>query len=107
MKKISNFAFWRKPERKAIRFVAVVFALILAALSLPTTAWSGSIFHFMGETADAFFFSTNPTVCDCDNNPPCIETLVFVFAIDQKLQSTPGPGFSSSANISIRQFDGC
>ncbi|HLE25441.1 MAG TPA: DUF1566 domain-containing protein [Thermodesulfobacteriota bacterium] len=34
MKKISNFVFWRKPERKAIRFLDVIFALTLAAFNL-------------------------------------------------------------------------
>jgi hypothetical protein len=108
MKKISNFVFRRKLERKAIRFVAVVFALILAALNLTTTAWSGDIFHFRGNSAIASWSSSNPTTCDCSNNPSCIVTSVFVFAVNRKFQTPPGPGDSSSfADIFISQFDSC
>jgi len=100
MKKISNFVFWRKPERKAIRFVAVVFALILAALNLPTTAWAGDVyvFQFNGESANAFF--TDATTC--------IRTDVFVFAFDFKDLPPPAKGGPSSyTTIQIYQWDYC
>ena len=100
MKKISNFIFWRKPERKAIRFVAVVFALILAALNLPTTAWAGDVyvFQFNGESANAFF--TDATTC--------IRTDVFVFAFDFKDLTPPAKGGPSSyTTIQIYQWDYC
>ena len=58
MKRMSNIIFsWLQPEEKAMKFVAVVFALTLVALALPSTTWAGSIFHVSGPTVDAGFSS--------------------------------------------------
>jgi len=108
MKIMSNITFRQKPERKAIRFTAVVFALTLAVLNLPTTTYAADVSHSSVVSAIANFFSTNPTTCDCTNDPPCIGTSVFVFATDNIDQTPPGPGVSSSsADIFIFQNDLC
>ncbi|MGH7801168.1 MAG: hypothetical protein ACREOW_11180 [Thermodesulfobacteriota bacterium] len=115
MKKISNIMFQGKPEEgKAMKFVAVVFVLALAVLTIPINAQAADTFHFRGESADAHFFSVNPPACDCNvsagngkhSTPACIFTDAFVFATDNKFQSPPGPGESSSfASFFIFQFD--
>lgn len=104
MLRMSNLIFRQKTERKAIRFVAVVFALTLTAFNLPTTAWAGDVSHFSGNSAIANFFHLDPSGCDCSVNPPCIFTSVFVFAADNKSQSPPGPGGVSSSFADIFIF---
>ena len=87
-------------------FVGVVFALILAALTLPTTAWAVDVSHSSGVSVIANFLRVDPSGCDCSVNPPCIFTSVFVFATDNKFQTPPGKGDSSSfADIFIFKGD--
>src|SRR3989304_10250319 len=109
MKRMSNLISWRKPKgKKVMEFVAVVFVLVLAVFTLPITTLAGDIFHFRGQSADAFFFSSDPLVCDCsvDPTPTCIFTNVFVFATESRFQNPPGPGGrSSSAFVTIYQYD--
>ena len=102
MLRISNLISWRKPE--AMKFVAVVFTLALVILTLPTTIWAGDTIRFKGQFANAFFSSFDPT--------GCIETFVFVFAVDEAsiFHGTPGKpnSFSGSgAFITISKFDFC
>ena len=108
MKRILNITLGESQRKKVTKFVGVVFALILAALNLPTTAWSGDIIHSGFKSANAAFFNTtNPTGCNCISDPTtCILAGVFAFATEDKLQSPPGPGgSSSSAQIMIFQND--
>lgn len=110
-----NLIYRRKPgEGKVIGIVALALGLVIALFPLPTTTWAGEIFHFMGQNADAFFSSVSPPACDCNVapgpgkpvTPACIFTEVSVFATEQKFQSPPGPGGSSSfAGMFILQFD--
>ena len=102
MKIMSNIVSRRKP--KVMKFVAVVFTLALVALTLPTTTWAGDTFRFKGQSADAFFSSTDQS--------GCIVTDVFVFASDDASVSHDPPGppnsFSGSgAFIGISKFDYC
>ena len=79
--------------------VALVLALILVALPV-VSALAGNIFHFSGQSADAFFSSTDPS--------GCIGTFVAAFATDGRFQSPPGPGSTSSgAFVGIAQFNFC
>src|SRR5262245_24902707 len=107
MKRMSNLISQRKlKERKTMKFLAVIFALTLAVLVLPTTLWAADVSHFGGNSAIANFFHVDPSGCDCSVNPPCIFTGVFVFAADNKFLSPPGPGGSfSSADIFIFKSD--
>ncbi len=107
MKRMSNVISWRKPKgKKVMEFVAVVFVLVLAVLTLPTTTWAAETFHFkfQGQRAEAFFFSMDLS--------GCIFTNVEVSAGDNSdiFLDSPGPPSSSSAsqaNITISQFDIC
>jgi len=85
---------------KTIIRLLTVLALALATFSLPTTAWAASVFNFKGQSADAFFSSTDPS--------GCIFTDVFLFASEQTFQNPPGPGIpSSGTGLFISQFDSC
>ena len=78
----------------------VVLALALATFSQTTTASAGSVFHFKGQGADAFFSTTDPS--------GCIFTDVFVFASEEVFQNPPGPRSASSAtSLFISQYDAC
>jgi hypothetical protein len=91
-----RFAFWRKPERKAVRLVAFAFAVSLVCFNLPTTAWAADVFHGDGNSAIAQFASFDPAGCDCNVDSSCVFTSVFVFAADSNSFNLPGPGSSSS-----------
>jgi len=83
---------------KTIIKLLAVLALALATFSQHTTASAGSIFHFKGKSADAFFSSSDG----------CVFTDVFVFASEEIFQNPPGPSSASSgANLFISQFDAC
>lgn len=107
MKIKSNIMSRQKPEvRKAMKFVAVIFALTLAAaLALPSTAWgAGFIARIRGDRVDAFFSRTDSS--------GCIVTDVFVSGSDTLdiNHFPPGPSGSSSFSfvfIGISQFDSC
>lgn len=110
-----NLISRRKPKvGKVMGIAAVAFSLVIALFILPRTAWAGEVFHFMGQSADAFFSSVSPPACDCNVaagpgkpvTPACIFTEVSVFATEQKFQSPPGPGgSSSSAGMFILEYD--
>lgn len=98
MKIMSNIMSRRKPEeRKAMKFVAIVLALILGTLTISTTAWAGDTFRFKGRSANAFFSNVDPS--------GCIFTDVFVFASDDASISHDPPGppssFSGSGAFSL------
>lgn len=102
MKRILNVMSWRKPQ--VMKFTAVVFTLALVILTLPTTIWAGDAFRFKGQAADAFFSSFDPS--------GCIQTFVFIFAVDEASISHDPPGkpnsFSGSgAFFTISKFDFC
>lgn len=85
-------------ERKGTKFEALIFALILVALTISTTAWAGDTFRNKIQTADAFFFSVDG----------CIETTAFISAFDTISSDLPGSlNSSSGANVSIFKFDAC
>ncbi|HWQ13754.1 MAG TPA: hypothetical protein VNL77_13205 [Roseiflexaceae bacterium] len=85
---------------KKVLTLAAVFALALLSFTSPAPAQAGDVFRFKGQSASAFFSSTDPT--------GCVFTDVFVFASDDALQSPPGPGGAASgAGITIFQFDVC
>ena len=108
MKIKSNIMSRQKPEvRKAMKFVAVIFALTLAAaLALPSTPWAQGISRFEGTSALADFSSTDSS--------GCIVTDVFVNPIDAvSTGHFPQCSFGSCSNsssfvfIGISQFDSC
>ena len=106
MKIKSNIMSRQKPEvRKAMKFVAVIFALTLAAaLALPSTAWAVAISRFQGTSAFADFSSTDSS--------GCIVTDVFVNPIDGVVTGPFPPGSCGSCSFSfvfigISQFDSC
>lgn len=107
MKGISNITSRRKPEKRVTKFVGVVFALILAAFTLPISAWAGDVSHFRSTGAHALFFSSNPPGCNCSDNPECIFTGLLLDASSQSIQNPPGSGKSSSEAFIpfISQFD--
>ncbi len=83
------------------RLLAVVsLAFVLMALALPARAAGAETLHFsfQGQTADAFFSSTQA----------CVVTDVGVFAVDGRVKTGPGrPAVESTASIFISQFDVC
>jgi hypothetical protein len=80
-------------------FVAGLASAVML-LVLPLRAQAGSIFHFSGKNAQAFFTSLDST--------NCVETDVFVFAEDTKFQQPPGRGSpESDANLGISKYDSC
>ena len=82
-----------------IKLLAVL-ALALGTFSQHTTASAGSIFHFKGRGAEAFFSTVDPS--------GCIFTNVFVFASEETFQNPPGPRSASSGTfLFISQFDAC
>jgi hypothetical protein len=81
------------------RFV-VGLALALVAIALPKAAMAGSIFHFQGRFAEAYF--------DSLDSANCIDTAVYVFAEVGKSQSPPGPGISGVITYGfISKYDYC
>lgn len=96
MKGMPNIMSRRKPEdRKVMKFIAVVFALALAVLALPITTQAGSILHFRGNSADAFFQSFDSS--------RCIETDVFVSPpmTESKTRRAQGTRLHSSVCLSL------
>lgn len=83
------------------RLLAVVsLAFILLALAPPARAAGAETLHFSfrGQTADAFFSSTQG----------CVVTDVGVFAADGRIKTGPGgPEVASMAATFISQFDVC
>jgi hypothetical protein len=83
------------------RLLAIVsLAFVLMALALPARAAPAETLHFsfQGQTADAFFSSTEG----------CVVTDVGVFAVDGRVKTGPGrPAVESTASVFISQFDFC
>jgi hypothetical protein len=85
-------------KRFALALAAVMSTLVVA---FPAQAAPAETFHFSfkGQFAEAFFTSTDPS--------GCIQTDVFVFAVDGKLKQDGAPAVESSASVAISQFDVC
>ena len=82
-----------------IKLLAVL-AIAMATFSQHTTASAGSVFHFKGKGADAFFSTIDSS--------GCIFTDVFVFASEEIFQNPPGPRSASSGTfLFISQYDTC
>lgn len=80
---------------KTIIKLVIVLGLVLAMFSQHTVASAGTQFKFKGDSADAFFESTDG----------CLTTFVFVVGSDNM---SPGQGSASSyAGVSIFKADTC
>lgn len=107
MEKIPNITSRRKSERKAIKFIAIVFALMFVVLGLSTASWAAgaTVFKFTARSKLVFasFESTDTSVCNTG-----IITSVSVTADDNVFQTPPGPGAESSTiDVFVSQFDTC
>jgi hypothetical protein len=85
-------------KRFILALAAVVSALVVAfpAYAAPATTFHSS---FRGQTAQAFFSSTDPS--------GCIQTDVFVLAVDGRVKQDGAPVVDSSASVSISRYDVC
>jgi hypothetical protein len=82
--------------------LVVSLALALMALALPARAAGAETLHFSfaGQTADATFFSTDPS--------GCVSTEVFLLVTDGRSKSGSGPPtVAPSAIIIVSQADTC
>lgn len=88
---------------KNLRKYLLPAILFCAALALPSSsaAAPGQTFHskFKGLTADAAFFSSDPS--------GCVTTSAFVTATNGRTAMLGRPEASSSVSVSLSQFNGC
>jgi hypothetical protein len=85
-------------KRFALALAAVLSSLVVA---FPAQAAPAETIHFSfnGQSADAFFTSTDPS--------GCIQTDVFVSAVDGKIKQDGAPEVESLASVAISRFDLC
>jgi hypothetical protein len=62
----------------------VIYVIVFGLIVLAAPAWAGDTFRFKGQSANAFFSSTDPS--------ECIFTDVFVFASEEAVISHDPPG---------------
>jgi hypothetical protein len=85
--------------RSILKLLAVL-ALLMGTFSQHTNALADEIFHSRGQSAWAFFSTTDPS--------GCVVTNVFVFASEEGFRSPPEPGETSSwTEFAVSQFDVC
>ncbi len=94
-------------ESQETRFwhrIATIVGITLGLVVVAGPAWAGDTYRFKGKSAEAYFFSTDPS--------GCVSTDVYVFASDDASVShdPPGPPNSSSGSVAyagIFQYDYC
>lgn len=99
---ISNSMFLGKPKGKVMKFMAVVFILILSTLALPTSTRAAVTFH-------QIFKDLGITDTEFSSSSECVETDVF-FDIGGNgvIHQPPGPPSSGSeVSFQISKFDTC
>jgi hypothetical protein len=87
-------------KQRLLSFSMFMFMALVVALVLPAPVFAGNKWRIDGDSADAYFSTVDAT--------GCIDTDVYVFANRGKEQNPPGaPGFQSSANLWLSQYDTC